>query len=268
MCGDQIAGIDQIRLHQTCKAYNKKTDPALFLNTLKVFNLMFLDEIFRKACTVLRLFGFKVYVSSSIETVVVGRGGRSIVGFRDFRTAPAGVVHMDDLYRGRLFIDQGPLHLPVVQIGSVEIVFQTGPPVCMVVAHAAHALRLMRKGSIERLRLFDGTTELLDGLHARGAKVYLLSNAQAAFTVGEIAEVGLADKLDGVLLSSDCGCRKPDPAFYEMLFDKFDLDKRDAVMIGDDMQNDVRGAERFGIRGLWADGGAAAHAAEILALAD
>ena len=69
-------------------------------------------------------------------------------------------------------------------------------------------------------------------------------------------------------MSSDCGCRKPDPAFYEMLFDKFDLDKRDAVMIGDDMQNDVRGAERFGIRGLWADGGAAAHAAEILALAD
>ena len=57
-----------------------------------------------------------------------------------------------------------------------------------------------------------------------------MSNAQAAFTVGEIAEVGLADKLDGVLLSSDCGCRKPDPAFYEMLFDKFDLDKRDAEM--------------------------------------
>lgn len=135
-------------------------------------------------------------------------------------------------------------------------------------ADAAHALRLMRKGSIERMRLFDGTTELLDGLHACGAKVYLLSNAQSAFTNDEIAEVGLTDKFDGVLLSSDCGCRKPDPAFFEMLFDKFDLDKRDAVMIGDDMQNDVNGAERFGIRGFWADGGAAVHAAEILAMAD
>ena len=133
---------------------------------------------------------------------------------------------------------------------------------------AAHALRLMRNGSTERLKLFDGTLELLDELHARGAKIYLLSNAQAAFTYDEISRVGLSDKFDGVLLSSECACCKPDPAFFEMLFDKFDLDKRDAVMIGDDMKNDVGGAERFGIRGLWANGGAAAHSDEILALAD
>lgn len=133
---------------------------------------------------------------------------------------------------------------------------------------ATEALRRMRRASIVWLRLFDGTLELLDGLHARGAKVYLLSNAQSAFTLGEILEVGLGSKLDGALLSSDCGCRKPDPAFFEMLFDEYDLDKSDAVMVGDDMENDVRGAERFGIRAVWANGGAAAHADELFNIAE
>lgn len=133
---------------------------------------------------------------------------------------------------------------------------------------AATALRLMRKGSIKRLRLFDGTTELLDGLRARGAKLYLLSNAQAAFTVDEIKETGLYDKFDGILLSSDCGCRKPDPAFFEMLFDKYDLDKSDAVMIGDDRTSDMAGAERFGIASFWAGGGAASYSAELFAMAE
>lgn len=135
-------------------------------------------------------------------------------------------------------------------------------------ADAAKALCIMRRASIEWLELFDGTLELLDELHARGAKVYLLSNAQAVFTAGEIAEVGLTDKFDGTLLSSDYGVRKPDPAFYELLFDKYNLDKSDAVMVGDDRSTDISGAERFGIQGVWVPGGAAAHKDELFAVLD
>jgi len=132
---------------------------------------------------------------------------------------------------------------------------------------AAEALCIMRKASRVHMRLFDGTLELFAALRARGAKLYLLSNAQSAFTPDEIKECGLDGAFDGVLLSSDCGVCKPDPAFFEMLFDKYDLDKRSAVMVGDDRINDVGGAERFGIVGVWAGGGASAHADEILALA-
>ena len=69
-----------------------------------------------------------------------------------------------------------------------------------------------------------------------------------------------------MLLSSECGCRKPDSAFFGMLFDKYELDKRDAVMVGDDPENDGMGAQNFGIAYVKADGGAAAHAAELLEL--
>ncbi len=132
---------------------------------------------------------------------------------------------------------------------------------------AAEALGIMRRASMVRMRLFDGTMELLNKLKRSGAKLYLLSNAQAAFTYGEIDVFGLTEYLDGILLSSECGCRKPDKAFFEMLFDKYDIDKASAVMVGDDMENDIRGAENFGIRGVWADGGAAAHRDELSELA-
>ena len=131
---------------------------------------------------------------------------------------------------------------------------------------AAEALRLMRKASTEVLRPFDGVNELFAALRANGAKLYLLSNAQSAFTFDEIAACGLSGAFDGVLLSSDCGCRKPDPAFFGMLFDKFGLDKKSAVMVGDDRTSDGEGAQNFGIAYVYAGGGAPAVADELIRL--
>lgn len=134
--------------------------------------------------------------------------------------------------------------------------------------HAAEALRIFRRASIERLRPFDGARALLDELKAKGKGVYLLSNAQAAFTYDEIKECGLDGAFDGMLISSEHGCRKPDPAYFEILFDRFGLDKKTSVMIGDDRTSDVEGASRFGIQSVWVPGGAAAHRDEIIALID
>lgn len=131
-------------------------------------------------------------------------------------------------------------------------------------ADAEEALRLMRRGSVKHMRLFEGTEKLLADLRGCGAGLFLLSNAQSAFTCGEIEQFGLKDMFDGILLSSDCGCRKPDPAFFGMLFDKFGIDKGGAVMIGDDITSDGKGAADFGIAFIHTDGGAAAHADEIL----
>lgn len=133
---------------------------------------------------------------------------------------------------------------------------------------AAEALCIMRKASIEKLRPFDGVPELFSDLRARGARLYLLSNAQAAFTYGEIEECGLSDKFDGMLISSEHGCRKPDPAFFKILFDKFELDKRESVMVGDDKKSDGEGAKAFGIKYVFTPGGAAKFRDKLVKLAE
>lgn len=134
---------------------------------------------------------------------------------------------------------------------------------------AVLACLLMHRSAVIRMRLFDGTSELLRSLKARGAKVYLLSNAQSVVARSNMSECGLDEKLfDGIMISSEAGVRKPDSAFFEMLFDKYGIDKASAVMIGDDKDSDIRGANAFGIESIWAGGGASAHAEEILAMTE
>ena len=129
------------------------------------------------------------------------------------------------------------------------------------------AAKCMRRASRIELNVFDGVHELFIKLRSFGAKLYLLTNAQAAFTYDEIEECGLLSRFDGLLISSDCGCRKPDPAFFEMLFNKYNLSKRDSVMVGDDKDSDGRGAKNFGIRFVHAPNGAAAVADKLIKIA-
>lgn len=129
------------------------------------------------------------------------------------------------------------------------------------------AAKLMRRSSMVYIKLFDGTLELLASLRALGAKLYLLTNAQAAITYDEIEECGLMNKFDGMLISSEWGCRKPDPKYFEILFDKFGLKKADSVMVGDDKESDGKGAKAFGIKYVCAEGGAAAVSDKLIKLA-
>ena len=129
------------------------------------------------------------------------------------------------------------------------------------------AARCMRRASMVSMSVFDGTLELFLRLRACGAKLYLLTNAQAAFTYDEIESCGLLTRFDGILVSSECGCRKPDAAFFKMLFDKYNLDKRDSIMIGDDKESDGKGAKAFGIKFVHAPSGAASVADKLISLA-
>ncbi len=134
---------------------------------------------------------------------------------------------------------------------------------------AGEAATCMRRASIEHIYVFDGVQKLFAELRARGAKIFLLSNAQAILTRYELEECGLSeDKFDGMLLSSECGCRKPDKKFFEMLFDKYGLEKADSVMVGDDRWSDGKGAKAFGIKYVFAEHGAPAVASKLISLAE
>lgn len=104
-----------------------------------------------------------------------------------------------------------------------------------------------RRRSTQYLRLYGGAEELLRGLRAQGSGVWLLSNAQAVFTRWELERLGLDGLFDGVYLSSDYGCKKPDPRFFRALLDGEGIDPRSAVMVGNDGRCDIQGARAVGL---------------------
>ena len=105
--------------------------------------------------------------------------------------------------------------------------------------------------STKYIRLYDGVLDLLDTLKAKGKRVYLLSNAQRVFTENELNMFGLTPYFDGIVISSDEECSKPDHHYYEILFSRYGLKKEESIMIGNDYLADIGGAADFGIDSLY-----------------
>lgn len=96
--------------------------------------------------------------------------------------------------------------------------------------------------TLERLRLYNGVTELLEKLRKSGKNIYLLTNAQKVFTEKEIQTLGLSSYFDGILYSSTERVKKPDCKFFERLMERYQLKAEECVMIGNDAVCDVGGA--------------------------
>lgn len=105
--------------------------------------------------------------------------------------------------------------------------------------HTAEFFRIM---STRYIKLYDGAAQLIDELHKQGKKVYLLTNAQRSFTVPELRSLGILDSFDGIVISSDEGCAKPDRQFFNVLLDRYSLNAEDCLMVGNDVNTDIKGA--------------------------
>ena len=98
-------------------------------------------------------------------------------------------------------------------------------------------------------QLMEGAKKTLNGLRQRGARLYLLSNAQGCFTVPELRYLDLFDGVfDGIFLSSDFGAKKPSPAFFNAALAQAGLSGSEVLMIGNDPDADIRGADLAGMK--------------------
>ena len=107
--------------------------------------------------------------------------------------------------------------------------------------------QFFRIESLNTLQCYPATADTLQKLHMKGCGIYLLSNAQRIFTEYELRSLGLWELFDGILISSEEGCCKPDPAFFQILFDRYRLDPDTCLMIGNERTSDLAGAVAAGI---------------------
>ena len=114
-----------------------------------------------------------------------------------------------------------------------------------------NAAQLFRICSIEYVRLYPHVLEALASLREAGCRLWLLSNAQRAFTAYELRHLGLDTVFDGIYISSDYGCRKPDIRFYRALLEERGLDIGKCLMIGNDRETDIAGAVNAGLDTLY-----------------
>lgn len=113
---------------------------------------------------------------------------------------------------------------------------------------AANAFRIHSR---DVLRPFPDTLPTLRELLRRGKRLFLLSNAQAVFTLPELALTGLLDFFPVRRISSETGVMKPQREFLESLLRGERLDPRETVVVGNEMQSDVAVAIRCGVDAVY-----------------
>lgn len=104
----------------------------------------------------------------------------------------------------------------------------------------------------ERFELFDDALPVLELLRSHGLKLGLLSNTSRDLDVF-VAHHGLA--VDVALTSRVHGKTKPHDSIFRAMLERLEVAPEDAVMIGDDVEDDVRGAQAVGMRALLVDRG-------------
>lgn len=113
------------------------------------------------------------------------------------------------------------------------------------------AAQLFRISSIEYIKLYPHVLQALAALRKKGYRLWLLSNAQAIFTAYELRHLGLEEAFDGIYLSSDYRCRKPDIRFFRALMEDRELDPANCLFIGNDRNTDIAGAKNAGMATLY-----------------
>lgn len=101
--------------------------------------------------------------------------------------------------------------------------------------------------------IFPETVETLLELRKRGYRLGLLSNTwwAAAWHDADLATHGLTSLLDVVMYTSDLPYSKPHSYVFQEAARRLKVDVSACVMVGDRMVDDVRGAQRAGMRGVW-----------------
>ncbi len=96
----------------------------------------------------------------------------------------------------------------------------------------------------------SGTVEILKALKASGKyRIYGLTNWSSETFPIAVKQFDFLNWFDGILVSGDEGIKKPDPAIYELLLDRYQIDRKTAIFIDDSLRN-VAAAEKIGLRSI------------------
>lgn len=99
---------------------------------------------------------------------------------------------------------------------------------------------------------FPEVVDTLERLWAMGLRLGILSNFPPHLE-DVLTQHGLHDYFDFFVVSSLVGMEKPDSAIFELAIEKSGCSRAEILYVGDDLDDDLQGAQRAGIRMILVD---------------
>ena len=100
--------------------------------------------------------------------------------------------------------------------------------------------------------LEEDALSTLKKLEKNGYRMGLISNAGDDQDVHQLVQrFGISPYFDFILTSAACSYRKPHPRIFELAIANWYFLPSETVMVGDNLDADIRGAKSAGLYGVW-----------------
>ena len=89
--------------------------------------------------------------------------------------------------------------------------------------------------------------EFLNAVRGK-VKLYAVTNGDTMTQEARLETSGLGACFDGVFISEQMGCKKPEPAFFDQVFAAIGpVNKKDCLLLGDSLTSDMQGGRNAGV---------------------
>ena len=108
------------------------------------------------------------------------------------------------------------------------------------------------EGLKEKAEPINGALEILKYLKEKNYNIIIATNGPSDALPAKLEKLGFTNLIDETMAADECGYMKPNPRFYEALFDKINnYNKNEMLFIGDEIEKDIKGGNNFGIDTCW-----------------
>ena len=114
----------------------------------------------------------------------------------------------------------------------------------------ANAYAEIREASLE---VFPGAIGTLKHIREMGKGMALITNGLSNIQRGKVNRFGLEPFFDCIIIEEEFGVGKPDPRVFQHALDQLAVQPWETMMVGDNLETDIAGAQSLGIYGVWVD---------------
>jgi len=99
--------------------------------------------------------------------------------------------------------------------------------------------------------VIEGAFEALEAIKKDGYRLGMIANGGSANIRSIIGKTGLEDYFNHIVISEEVGVEKPYQKIFDVALAKLGVKPEDSVMIGNNIDADILGANRVGMKSVW-----------------
>jgi len=100
---------------------------------------------------------------------------------------------------------------------------------------------------IDNMVFFEGAESLLEKIRNHGIKTCILTDLTTQIQTQKWIKLDLGRFMNFLITSEEVGVEKPNSKMFEVALMKLNLNISEVAMIGDNLEKDIKGAEKLGI---------------------